>query len=530
MVANSGSPSDVPLSDLDWANLVESRRSRIRARDKYQAHFTNSAPITQYMVHMLQPRTGDLMLEPAAGHGVFVEAVLQQAPDIHIDAYELNETSFVELKGRFSDDERVSLINANTLLQSGFSLSDKSQCVYDRIIANPPYGAWLEYSERDCLKVLYPGIYTKETYALFLALCIRLLKDCGRLVFIIPETFLTLHRHSRLREILLTQCKVLEIAIFPSHFFPGASFQYAKLSIITLEKTSSREACLNNTLSARYEFSKPEMLLDANGFDGVNVCRSQGEVYQAADHAFLLHEMPTVTNILHSAAMRLGDIADCVTGFYSGDDQRFLRHNSPDARSAKRYPQIGDDLVTFLPTNEQKITGIRGERKFVPIRKGGSAEYVSRDRWFMDWSCEAVRHYKTDKKARYQNAQYYFQQGIGVPMVSSKRVKAALIRGELFDQSIVGIFPRDRELIFYLLGLFNSATGNTLVRTVNPSANNSANYLKKIPIVIPDPPLLSEITRRVSGLVAEMDSVSSYPDLISFRENIDEAFKGIYGF
>jgi adenine-specific DNA-methyltransferase len=530
VVAHPGSPGGTQAFPPRWADGEGPRRSPARARDRYQAHFTNSALIIEYMVNMLQPGPGDLILEPAAGHGSFVQAVLQKAPETQIEAYELNEGCSIELNKRFSDDERVSIVHGNTLRHSGFGPCNKSRDVYDRVIANPPYGAWLEYAERERFKLLYPGVYAKETYGLFLALCIRLLKHGGRLVFIVPETFLTLHRHSRLREILLTQCKVREISIFPSHFFPGIRFQYAKLSIITLEKDTSRYACFSNTMCVTYGFSKPDMLLDAAAFDGVKVYRRQADVYHAADHAFLLHEKPQVTNVFYSSTIRLGDIADCVTGFYSGNDRRFLTHNAPDARSAKRYMQIDEELVTCSPTHEERTIGISGRRMFVPIRKGGSAEYVSRDRWFMDWSREAVQHYKTDKKARYQNVQYYFRHGIGVPMVSSKRVKAALIRGELFDQSIVGIFPRDGELISYLLAFLNSATGNTLVRTVNPSANNSANYLKKLPIIIPDQALLNEITHQVDDLVTKIESASSDPNLAAFRENMDETLRQIYGF
>lgn len=59
----------------------------------------------------------------------------------------------------------------------------------------------------------------------------------------------------------------------------------------------------------------------------------------------------------------------------------------------------------------------------------------------MNWSKNAVLHYKKDKKARFQNPKYYFRYGIGVPMISSSSITASLIEYKLFDQSIVGIFP-----------------------------------------------------------------------------------------
>ena len=47
---------------------------------------------------------------------------------------------------------------------------------YDKVIGNPPYGAWQDYDKRDLLKKKYPSQYVKETYSLFLLRCISVLK------------------------------------------------------------------------------------------------------------------------------------------------------------------------------------------------------------------------------------------------------------------------------------------------------------------------------------------------------------------
>ena len=70
-------------------------------------------------------------------------------------------------------------------------------------------------------------------------------------------------------------------------------------------------------------------------------------------------------------------------------------------------------------------------------------------------------------------------------MVASGRITGALLECRLFDQGIVAIFPHDKSHLLFLLGFFNSAIASDLVRQVNPTANNSANYIKRIPMVIP---------------------------------------------
>lgn len=64
----------------------------------------------------------------------------------------------------------------------------------------------------------------------------------GRLSFIIPDTYLFLNMHSRLRELIISNTKIDEILIFPSRFFPGVSFGYSNLSIITLERCGKKTA------------------------------------------------------------------------------------------------------------------------------------------------------------------------------------------------------------------------------------------------------------------------------------------------
>jgi len=122
----------------------------------------------------------------------------------------------------------------------------------------------------------------------------------------------------------------------------------------------------------------------------------------------------------------------------------------------------------------------------------------------MDWSKKAIEEYKHSKKARFQNSNFYFKHGIGVPMISSSQITSALIENRLFDQSIVGIFPKDRELTFVLLAFFNSPTCNKLIRTINPYANNPANYIKKIPFIRPPKKKIETINKITKDIIAEI--------------------------
>jgi hypothetical protein len=483
------------------------------------------------MVGKLALQKEDRIFEPCGGDGVFIEAILALNEFSKIDVYELNETAFNILRNKFAEFSSVNIRNCDTLLDSDLSFHSNFGGVYDKIIANPPYGAWQDYDKRDKLKRLFPDIYAKETYALFLFRCIELLKEGGILSFIIPDTFLNLHMHKAIRKHILTKTKIKELALFPSSFFPGVNFGYANLSIITLQKSGNKKDNLNNQFKVLNGFTSVEQLNSATNNQLKSFVFKQSDIFSNPDHAFFIADDSNVAELINNCKVKIGDIANCVTGFYSGDDKTFLQVISPDLKNGKNYGLVNSNSINkdyrsiSIPS---LLNGINGERYFLPIVKGGNAKYLKPEAWFMNWSTEAVKHFKTDKRARFQNPKFYFKFGIGVPMISSSSITAALIENKLFDQSIVGIFPKDESLTYYLLAFFNSPTCNKLIRTINPSANNPANYVKKIPFITPDDKSLKTVTGIVKEILASIKSCGSFDNQL--EANIQSVFKELYGF
>jgi tRNA1(Val) A37 N6-methylase TrmN6 len=501
----------------------------IKETRKYQAYYTKSTPIVDYMVGKLFLKTTDKIFEPCGGDGVFIEAILDNNEYAHIDVYELNPASIELLESKFVTYPNVTIRECDTLLDEDLNFNSNFGGVYDKIIANPPYGAWQDLKKRTVLKKLYPNLYAKESYALFLFRCIELLKDDGILSFIIPDTFLNLHMHKAIRQHILTKTKIIELALFPSSFFPGVNFGYANLSIITLQKTSSHKECMDNSFSVLTNFSNVEQLASLQQ-DELKVYNfSQQEIFVNPDHAFFISDNSAISKSINNAKLKIGDIASCVTGFYSGDDKTFLYVKSNDLKNGKNYHLVDINKINrSYKTSPNIIDGIEDEHHFLPIVKGGNTKYLKSESWFMNWSKKAVLHYKTNKKARFQNPQYYFRFGIGVPMISSSSITASLIENKLFDQSIVGIFPKDESLTYYLLAFFNSPTCNKLIRTINPSANNPANYIKKIPFVMPSTEIISSITNKVKNIINSIEETGEYNE--AEETKIHDLISELYGF
>ena len=492
----------------------------------YQAYYTKSDPIVNYMVSLLSLKGSEKILEPCAGDGVFIDPIVKTFPDVQVDAFELNDNSYSNLLVKYSDFKNINVKKTDTLTDVDLQFLCSMGGGYDAIIANPPYGAWRDQEERRKLKRSYNGFYAKESYSLFLYRCIEALSDKGKLVFIIPDTYLNLHMHKDIRKYILTQTKIKEISLFPSSYFPGVNFGYANLSIISLEKSFNQKTTLENEFSIIKGFSKVEELGSNN--DNIQTFNlKQKDVLNSPDYSFVTNGEKPIVNCLNLTESKIGDFCDCVTGFYSGNDKDFLKVRNKTIRNSKRYEAVNLDLVEFT-CDASLVDGLTNEKEYVPIVKGGNRKYYKPDDWFMNWSSDKVDFFKNDKKARYQNSSYYFRKGIGVPMVSSSSITGALIENRLFDQSIVGIFPKDETYLYYILAFFNSPTCNKLIRSINSSTNNSSNYIKKIPFLAPDNQALEKINERIRTILETCKTSQDYDSELEELNN--NAIKEIYGF
>ena len=519
-------------------------------KNQFCSFYTNSEDITFYMSSRLGIHNGDIILEPSAGEGIFIDEVLKTRKKVHIDALDINDDAISVLQKKYDDNPDVDVRKTDTLFDSQLDKYDISQLWlkqtdtlldeqldffnstgghYTGVIGNPPYGAWQDYERRDRLKKKYVGQYVKETYSLFLLRCISVLKLNGRLSFIIPDTFLYVNMHTKLRELLLKKTKIEEIIIFPSKFFPGICFGSSNLCIITLERSEMQDA-INNSVKIYRGFKKSEEFrrLIANDtlpayIESFNL--KQSDVLSNSQHRFVFADNQIVS-LLKKTTVNLGDIADVVTGFYTGNNKEFIKAASDTVKGAKNYEVIDQSMIVDNSSTDGEPNL---SEAYIPFIKSASeTRYVrNHEDWYVRWDSETVSFYKADKKARFQNSDYYFKTGIGIPMVKSSKIKAFLMQNRVFDQSIVGIFPKDKTKLNYILALMNSDIINQIIHIINPTANNSANYIKLIPYIEPSCSALKIINDLVNKIF-KLSEEGAISEVNKIEKEIDCMITDIY--
>jgi hypothetical protein len=467
-------------------------QGKTRTRRQFCSFYTNSDPIVAYMVERLQIREGDVVLEPCAGDGVFIDKIIEMWGNINfsVEAIDLNPLAVSNLNEKFHGCSNIFVRESDILLEpiGSSGLFGKPDKIYTKVIGNPPYGAWQDHSKRKLLKDIYGG-YVRETYTLFLRRCLDLMREDGRLVFIIPDTFLALRVHCALRKHLIKNTRIEEILLIPSKFFPKVNFGYSNLCILTLVKEADCRGNMIKIVTVKqsdasiYEIAKGHYDV-ADGYETIE----QDTIAKSEDCSFMIGAQgnATLRSLISNCATKLGDLADCVTGFYSGNNLEFMAVLDNDCKNAQKYKKISmSDVEWNFLQQPNLLKALSGPSAYLPILKGAGTEpFLTKTNWFILWDSKTVDFYKRDSKARFQNSQYYFREGIGIPMVRTSSTKAFLLEKRLFDQSVVGVFPKEEAYLNYLLAFLNSDICGKMLSAINHTANNSANYLKKLPIMI----------------------------------------------
>ncbi len=230
------------LNEIDFNNsedrhlfgdIYESILRDLQSAGNYGEFYTPRA-ITEIMTEILNPRLGDVVLDPACGTGGFLTCAIEHirkevktADDFqllskNIRGSELKPLPFMlAVTNLILHDVEVPAIEYNDSLNREYTSITEADRM-NVILANPPFGA----SVSDGVETNYPQTYrTTESADLFLLLMIRLLKRDGRAAIVLPDGSLTGDGvKARIRKHWLEECNLHTIVRLPNSVFqPYAS-------------------------------------------------------------------------------------------------------------------------------------------------------------------------------------------------------------------------------------------------------------------------------------------------------------------
>ncbi len=211
------------------AHVYESMLREMRDAAGDSGEFYTPRPIIRFIVQQVDPKLGEIVLDPACGTGGFlVEALEHLAPKVK--TAQQRRTLQADLRGIEKKPLPYLLGMMNLVLHGvghptiirGNALAEPITQIgrarrVDIVLTNPPFGG---EEEKSILANFPSDKQTAETAWLFLQLVIRQLKDRGRCGIVVPNGLLFGGGvGARIKKQLLTECNLHTVVRLPDGAF-----------------------------------------------------------------------------------------------------------------------------------------------------------------------------------------------------------------------------------------------------------------------------------------------------------------------
>jgi type I restriction enzyme M protein len=239
----SGTLLRAVINEIEKGIKLDTQEERHQLNDIYEkilkdlqsagnaGEFYTPRAVTQFIVHMVDPKLSEIVLDPACGTAGFLVDTIEHMRKHHtVDSLDVRNQLQQTVRGvekkplphmlavtnlMLHGIDVPNIAHDNLLMESYKKWTDKHRV--DVIVANPPFGG----VEEDGIERNFPADYqTRETADLFLWLFMYLLKDKGRAGIVLPDGSLFGEgTKTRLKEKLLTTCNLHTIIRLPKGVF-----------------------------------------------------------------------------------------------------------------------------------------------------------------------------------------------------------------------------------------------------------------------------------------------------------------------
>lgn len=184
------------ISDDYEASLSESYRNK-------EGIYYTPQYIVEDMMRDMENVEGKSFLDPCCGSGNFIiEAIKKGFAPENVYGYDTDENAIKIAKKRIKE---ISGYDSDNIICANFleiaSVSGKS---FDYIYTNPPWGKKIARSEKIKYSSMYNTGNSTDTSALFYFASLRVLKENGKIGFLLPDAFFNISSFENARKMLLS--------------------------------------------------------------------------------------------------------------------------------------------------------------------------------------------------------------------------------------------------------------------------------------------------------------------------------------
>ncbi|RJQ74159.1 MAG: hypothetical protein C4519_17185 [Desulfobacteraceae bacterium] len=289
---------------------------------------------------------------------------------------------------------------------------------FDVVIANPPYGLPVPDSLRD---MYFPNLrgeikQNTDSYGIFMARALQLLKEGGFFTFITSDTWRTILTFRPLRIKISGNATILHFLDLPPWIF-DATVNTCILSLLRSPAPTGHKVIagdLHNLPQDNWELLEANLnAVAAHGPDLQTLTFArysyrQNIIPQYENFSFFIG-LPALYFLLNSPSyLKLGSISDVPQGISTGQNKYYIRRVSAgEGYDAVDTTKILSQAEIASFTEDEKLNGVDpnryGGRTFIPFDKGGAAEtddgwlpnYWVPTEYYISWSRESVERMRT---------------------------------------------------------------------------------------------------------------------------------------
>lgn len=334
---------------------------------------------------------------------------------------------------------------------------------YHVVVTNPPYmgSSGMSGKLSEFVKRNYPDSKS-DLFAVFIERCGQMtLKNCFQ-AMITQHAWMFLSSFEKLRKKLL-QKTMVNMAHLGARAFEEIGGEVVQTTSFVLlnDSVEDYKGVYFRLIEPTTQQSKEDMfLIGDNRYESssTNFSKIPGDpvAYWVSDNFIKALEI----------SQPLGSIAYSFQGMITGDNNYFLR----------LWHEVSRER---MKTNLKNAERAKYDNIWIPYNKGGTFR-----RWYgnNDYLLRWVRQGETLTRARTENTDYYFREGVTWSFVTSGTFSCRYFpEGALWDVSGSSIFAVKEEPIDYICALMNSKVAQLFFDITNPTINYQVMNVMALP-------------------------------------------------
>lgn len=440
----------------------------------------------------------DLQQAHKFGALIRIEEIVEQ----HLSTFELSEVTlftsaenetYLSFRQSFINDLYQAVSNYASTGAHNFMQVQASNAVtyldvltnkYDVAVANPPYTDSADFGPelKEFVEKHYKKPYKFHTnlYATFIKRCCELTTDDGKVAMIHPHTFMFIKTFEDVRTYMIDKTQIdllVDYGLDRVNLFGPGILLDATWYVLSKKKQENGKGIYFNITANQQEKAKKESFENVL-IDIKNEVTNDRSYFLDQDKLKIIDSWPFIYWISDEFREKfkintLDNLSDVKVGINSGNNERYTRF--------------------WWEIDREKIsTDWKGYSKGGPFNK-----------WFgnlwlvLDWKNDGY-DIRNDQKSILRSEEFFFKEGITYSASGSKGTSFRYLpKDYICDVGGSAIFPKNRNNIFYLLGLLNTSLITYIIKCLNPTVNTQVGDLKRIPISVCN----DKVFNLISGLV-----------------------------